>query len=119
MNESINLPDASGPTPLASSLSTTTALSSSVLTPDNAPEGVKRGRKPETPARRLERLQREVAAAKIKAKDAERRMFAVVGEALLREAEADAQLRARLLEILRRRVTGAQARADIAPLLAG
>jgi hypothetical protein len=119
MNDSISLPDASRPATLASSLSTTTALSSPALSPDNASPPTRRGRKSETPAQRLERLQRAVADARIAAKEAERRMFAVVGEALLAEAEADAQLRARMLDILRRRATGAQARADIATLLAG
>ena len=93
MNDSINLPDASRPATLASSLSTTTALSSPALSSDNAPPPTKRGRKSETPVQRLERLQRAVADAKIAAREAERRMFAVVGEALLAEAEADAQLR--------------------------
>ncbi len=77
----------------------------------------KRGRKSETPAQRLERLQRAVADAKVSAREAERRKCAIVGEALLAEAEADAQLKDRIRDILRKRVTGQQARADIASLL--
>lgn len=77
----------------------------------------KRGRKSETPAQRLARLQHAVVEAKQAAKDAERRMFATVGEALLAEAGADSALKARVVEILRRRVTAASAKADIAALL--
>ncbi len=79
----------------------------------------KRGRKPgETPAQKLERLQRAVAEAKIAAREAEYRKYAVVGEVLLAEAESDGQLLARIRDVLRSRVTGQQARADIATLLA-
>jgi len=79
----------------------------------------RRGRKPETAAQRLERLQRAVVEAKQAAREAERRKWAVVGEALLAEAEGDAALKYRIVETLRRRVTSASARADIASLLAG
>jgi hypothetical protein len=78
----------------------------------------KRGRKAETPDQRIERLQRQLQAAKHAAKEAEYRRFAVVGEALLAEAEGDGDLKARILEVLRRRVTGATAKAEIAVLLA-
>lgn len=79
----------------------------------------KRGRKPETPAQRLERLEKAVAEARVAAKEAERRMFCIVGEALLAEAEQDAALKGRITAILRERVTSAGAKADIAGLLAG
>ncbi len=78
----------------------------------------KRGRKSETPAQRLERLQRAVIEAKHAAKEAERRMYAVVGEAMLAEAESDGAFRARVVAVLRERVTSATAKADIAALLA-
>ena len=117
MNDSINLPDASGAATLASSLSTTTALSSPASSPDIAASRSKRGRKSETAAERLERLQKAVAEAKIAARDAERRKCEAVGVALLAEAEADPQLMERIRAVLRRRVTTTQARADIASLL--
>jgi hypothetical protein len=77
----------------------------------------KRGRKPETPAERIARLQQELQAAKHAAKEAEQRQCAVVGAALLAEAEGNAALKAQIVEILRRRVTAAAAKADIAGLL--
>jgi hypothetical protein len=66
-----------------------------------------------------ERLQRAVAGANLAAKEAERRMYAIMGEALLAEAETDAALKARIVEMLRHRVTCTTAKADIAALLAG
>jgi hypothetical protein len=77
----------------------------------------KPGRKPETPVQRIDRLQRELLAAKHAAKEAEQRQFAIVGAAVLAEAEGDGALKARLVEVLRRRVTGAAAKAEIAALL--
>jgi uncharacterized protein YfaS (alpha-2-macroglobulin family) len=79
---------------------------------------VKRGRPTETLEQRLARLQRQLEETKIAAKEAERRKFAVVGEALLTEAEADGAFKAHMVEILRRRVTAAGAKSDIAALLA-
>lgn len=78
----------------------------------------RRGRRPgETPAERLERLQRALAEAKVAAKEAQRRTCEAVGSAVLAEAENDPQLKARLRDILDRRITGHQARVDIASLL--
>ena len=51
----------------------------------------KRGRPSETPAQRMMRLERQLAEAKIAAKEAERRLFAVVGEAILAEANRTAR----------------------------
>lgn len=85
--------------------------------PQQETETAKRGRKSETASQRLERLQKAVAEAKIAARDAQRRQYAIVGEAVMAEAEADAHLKDRIREILRRRVTGQQSRADIASLL--
>jgi hypothetical protein len=80
-------------------------------------QAAKPGRKAETPVQRIERLERELQAAKHAAKEAEQRQFAVVGAALLAEAEGNPALKAQLAEILRRRVTTAAAKADIAALL--
>lgn len=117
MNDTISLPAASEPTAVIPPSATTAALSSAALVSDDTPAAGKRGRKSENALQRLERLQRAVADAKVAARTAERRKCAVVGEALLAEAETDAALRSRLLDILRRRVTSAQAKADIASLL--
>lgn len=80
-------------------------------------EPAKRGRKSETAQQRIERLERALVAAKQAAKDAEYRRFAIVGEALLEEAEQDETLRKQVVDVLRKRVTRAAARADIATLL--
>jgi hypothetical protein len=77
----------------------------------------KRGRKSETPGQRIERLQRELLAAKHAAKEAEQRQHTIVGAALLAEAETDPALKAQIVAILRRRVTAASAKAEIAALL--
>jgi phytoene/squalene synthetase len=77
----------------------------------------KRGRKSERPAERLARLEQEVKEARAAAKEAERKAFAIVGQAVLAEAEGDGELKARMQDILRRRVRGNTNRAAIAGLL--
>ena len=79
--------------------------------------GSKTRRKSETPAQRIERLERELQAAKHEAKKAEQRRCAIVGAALLAEAEGNPSLRTQFVEILRRRVTSPAAKAEIATLL--
>ena len=78
----------------------------------------KPGRKAETPAQRLARLENDLAAARQAVKDAEYRKAAVVGTAVLAEAEQDHEFRERLHTILRARVTKKEAKADIAGLFA-
>ena len=78
----------------------------------------KPGRKAETPAQRLARLERDVAAAKQAVRDAEQRCFATIGAAVKAEADGDGEFKARLHDILRRRVTSKAALADIAGVLA-
>jgi hypothetical protein len=79
----------------------------------------RRGRKAETPAQRLARLERDVELAKQAVKEADARRFATIGAALWEETENDAEFKARVLSVLHRRVTNKTGRADIAPLLAG
>lgn len=76
-----------------------------------------RSRKPETPAQKLARLEQELNAAKIEAKEAHERACTIVGRAILAEAEDDGEMKARLTEILRRRVKGNAAKAAIAAVL--
>jgi len=78
----------------------------------------KPGRKAETPAQRLERLERDIQAARRAVREAENRKFATVGAAVLAEAEGDGEFKTRLRDILRRHVTAKTGKADIAPLLA-
>jgi hypothetical protein len=78
----------------------------------------KPGRKAETPAQRLERLERDLQAARRAVKEAEHRKFATVGAAVLAEAESDGEFKTRLRDILRRHVDSKTGKADIAPLLA-
>jgi hypothetical protein len=85
--------------------------------PHDAP-AKKPGRKAETPAQRLERLERDLQAAKRAVKQAEHRKFATVGAAVLAEADNDGEFKTRLRDILRRHVESKTGKADIAPLLA-
>jgi hypothetical protein len=78
----------------------------------------KPGRKAETPAQRLERLERDLQAARRAVKQAEHRTFATVGAAVLAEAHSDEEFKTRLRDILRRHVESKTGKADIAPLLA-
>lgn len=77
----------------------------------------KSGRRRETPAQRLTRLQQALKEAE-KAHHAQRqRGLAIIGSALLDEARSDEELMKRVRAIVRKRVTGKSARADIAELL--
>ena len=71
----------------------------------------------ETPAQRVERLERELQSARAAAKEKERECDAVVGRAMRAEADEDREFKARFTDILRRRVTGNGAKAHIAALL--
>jgi hypothetical protein len=84
--------------------------------PEGAPK--KPGRKAETPAQRLERLQRDILLAKQAVKDADQRRLSTIGAAVLAEGEGDAEFMARLRDILRRRVETKAGKADVATLLA-
>ena len=89
------------------------------MSDDTHPPVKKPGRKAETPAQRLARLEQDIANAKRAVKDAEQRCFATIGAAVSEEAAADAEFNTRLLDILRRRVTSKSGKADIAAMLAG
>ena len=81
-------------------------------------EAKKRGRKPETPQQRLERLAREMDATRKAIADAERTRFATIGQAVAAEAEASPEFREQVRRILEARVTSKAGRAAIAALLA-
>lgn len=89
------------------------------MTSPNDTIAKKPGRKAETPAERLARLERDVETARQAVRDADKRKFAIVGAALVDEADGDPAFKEKLHDILRRRVTGKTALAEIAPLLAG
>lgn len=76
-------------------------------------------RKAETPAERLARLERDLADARRAVEEAEQRKFVAVGRAVLAEAESNAAFMDQLRQVLRVRVTGKSALADIAGLLDG
>ncbi len=83
-----------------------------------APATRKRGRPTaETPQEKLARLEREITATRAAMREAEKRRFAIIGEAVAAEAEENPALRAQLADILTRRVTSAAARADIAAFI--
>ncbi len=84
-----------------------------------APATRKRGRPTaETPQEKLQRLEREITATRAAMREAEKRRFAIIGEAVAAEAEENPALRAQLADILARRVTSPSARADIAAFIA-
>lgn len=74
-------------------------------------------RKAETPAERLARLEKDLAAARRAVKEAEHRKLVTVGRAVLAEAESNAAFQHQLHQVLRARVTGKSGLADIAGLL--
>lgn len=75
------------------------------------------GRKAETPAQRLERLERDLVEARRAVEEAEQRKLATVGSAVLAEAEGNATLMAELRRILQTRVTTKAGKAEVASLL--
>lgn len=84
-----------------------------------APATRKRGRPTaETPEEKLARLEREITATRAAMREAEKRRFALIGEAVAAEAEENPAVRAQLAEILVRRVTAPSPRADIAAFIA-
>ncbi len=83
------------------------------------PSARKRGRpSAETPQEKLQRLEREITATRAAMREAEKRRFAIIGEAVAAEAEENPAVRAQLADILSRRVTSAAARADVAAFIA-
>jgi hypothetical protein len=84
----------------------------------DSPAARKRGRPAtETPQERLARLEKEIAAAREAVRESERRRFAIIGEAVAAEMDENPAFRTTIAEVLARRVTSPQAKADIAPLL--
>lgn len=73
----------------------------------------------ERAASRLAHLQEQLAAARHQERLARERQAAIVGRALMIAMQADATLRAAVLDVLRRAVTRPADRAEIAPLLIG
>ena len=63
-------------------------------------ERKKPGRKVETPEQRLERLERDLAAARQAVAAAEKRKLSTIGAAVLAEAQSDAAFMDRLRAIL-------------------
>jgi hypothetical protein len=77
----------------------------------------KPGRKSETPVQRLARLERDVLTAKHAVRDAENRGHATIGAAVREEAKGNAEFKATLHDILRRRVTTRAGKVEIALVL--
>lgn len=80
-------------------------------------ERKKPGRKVETPAQRLERLQRELDATRQAIAEAEQRRLATVGRAVLDEAEGNPDFMNQLRQLLRARVTTKAGKADVASIV--
>ena len=80
-------------------------------------ERKKPGRKAESPAQRLERLEKEMIAARRAVAEAEQRKLAAIGRAVIAEAEGNPAFREQLRDVLRQRVTAKADRAAVASLL--
>lgn len=85
---------------------------------DGAAIPKKSGRRTETPAQRLVRLEQGVQLAKQAKKEHDKRVLATIGGALVAEGKERAEFMEAMREILRRRVTNSSAMADIVALLA-
>lgn len=75
------------------------------------------GRRAETPVERIARLEKDLAAARRAAVEAEQRMLATIGAAVMAEANANPAFKAQLVPVLHARVTTKAGRASIASLL--
>ena len=83
-----------------------------------AKERKKPGRKAETPAQRLERLEREMHSARRAVAEAEQQKLATIGSAVMIEAENNPAFMDQLRRILAERVTSKTGKASVASLLA-
>ena len=81
-------------------------------------EKKKPGRKSETPAQKLARLEQDIAAARQAVALAETRKLATIGSAVLAEAEDNPSFMKQLRELLQKWVTSKTGQADIAGLIA-
>lgn len=92
------------------------------MTDQPSNEAKKRGRptrKAETPLERLQRLERDLVAARRAVEEAEQRKLVAVGTAVLAEAASNPAFRNQLQQLLRARVTSKSGKADIASILDG
>lgn len=80
-------------------------------------EKKKPGRKAETPAQRLARLEIDLAAARMAVEEGRQRGLAAIGSAVLAEASEDADFNQRLRQIVTRRATKKAEKADVLALL--
>lgn len=87
------------------------------MTDQPATERKKPGRKAETPAQRLARLQLDLAAARRAVEEAEQRQLATIGKAVMEEAGESPEFRKQLDQLLRKRVTTKAGKAAIASVL--
>jgi hypothetical protein len=81
-------------------------------------EAPRRGRPASVPLDdKISALERQLAEAKAAKREAERRKLLVLAEAIAAEAAENSGFRATVADVLRRRVTSPQGKADIAPYL--
>lgn len=74
-------------------------------------------RKSETPQQRIARLEADLAAARAAAEEAEQRKLAIVGRAVLAEAESNASFMAEVRRVLGERITTKAGKAEVAGIL--
>ena len=66
---------------------------------------------------KLDKLQKQMAEAKEALREAEKKRCTIVGAAVLAELDTDADLKRRIAQVLRRRITSNADKAEIADLL--
>jgi hypothetical protein len=80
-------------------------------------EQKKPGRKAETPQQRLERLERDLVLARKAVTDAKQRQLATIGQAVIDEANENAEFKKQLYLMLQARVTSKAGKVEIASLM--
>ena len=87
------------------------------MTTDSTSPSPKSRRKAETPAERLQRLERDLVLARQAVREHQQRTFAALGAAVMEEAKERSDYMAALRDLVQRRVTAKGAKADIITLL--
>lgn len=88
------------------------------MSPETSQEKKKPGRKSETPAQRLARLEKDIVAARRAVEQAEQTKLSAIGSAVLAEAAENLEFQKMLRHILRSRVTTKAGKAALAGELA-
>ena len=87
------------------------------MTTDSTSTPAKARRKTETPAQRLQRLERDLHLARQAVREHQQRTFAAIGAAVVAEAKERPEFMGTLREVVQRRITAKAAKADVTGVL--